>query len=222
MQRVRPGLSLLGAWRSRPIEPAASNGHWFIFVAIDYFTKWVEASSYKAVTKKVVADFLRDHIIKHQNSTTYRPQMNGAVEASNNNINKILRKIKENYKQWHKKLPFALIGYRATVRTSTGAIPYLLLHGTKAVIPAKVEIPSLRIIQEAELSDTEWVRNWYEQLALIDGERINATRHGQLYLNRLAIAFNKKVRSRQFTPRQWVLKRIFPHQDEAKGKFSPN
>ncbi|XP_070009941.1 uncharacterized protein [Nicotiana sylvestris] len=34
----------------------------FILVAIDYFTKWVEAASYKAVTKKVVAYFVRDHM----------------------------------------------------------------------------------------------------------------------------------------------------------------
>ncbi|XP_070020044.1 uncharacterized protein [Nicotiana sylvestris] len=35
----------------------------FILVAIDYFTKWVEATSYKAVTKKVVADFVLDWIV---------------------------------------------------------------------------------------------------------------------------------------------------------------
>ncbi|XP_070017731.1 uncharacterized protein [Nicotiana sylvestris] len=36
----------------RPIEPTTSNGNKFISVAIDYFTKWVEAASYKAMTKK--------------------------------------------------------------------------------------------------------------------------------------------------------------------------
>nr|XP_016506818.1 PREDICTED: ethylene-responsive transcription factor CRF1-like [Nicotiana tabacum] len=45
------------------------------------------------------------------------------------------------------------------VRTSTGATPYLLVYNTEVVIPAEVEIPSLRIIQEAELSDAEWVRD---------------------------------------------------------------
>ncbi|XP_070017252.1 uncharacterized protein [Nicotiana sylvestris] len=46
-----------------PIEPTASNGHRFILVAIYYFTTWVEAASYKAVTKKVIADFVKDCII---------------------------------------------------------------------------------------------------------------------------------------------------------------
>nr|XP_009604628.1 uncharacterized protein LOC104099362 [Nicotiana tomentosiformis] len=105
---------------------------------------------------------------------------------------------------------------------STGETPYLLVYGIVAVIPAEVEIPSLRIIQEAELNDAEWIQSPYEQLALIDGKRMNAVCHSQLYENRLVRAFNKMVRSRQFTPGQLVLKRIFPHQNEAKGKFSPN
>nr|XP_018627052.1 uncharacterized protein LOC108945512 [Nicotiana tomentosiformis] len=193
------GMDVIG-----PIEPGASNGHRFILVAKDYFTKWVEAASYKAVTKKVVADFVRDRIvcrfrlpnsiitdnaanlnsdlmiamcetfkIKHHNSTAYRPQMNGDVEAANKNIKQILRKMLDNYKQWHKKLPFSLLRYRTTVCTSTGATPYLLVYGTEVVIPVDVEIPSLRIIQEADLSDAEWVRRRYEQLALIDGKRMN-------------------------------------------------
>ena len=35
----------------------------FIWVTIDYFTKWVEANSYKSVTKKVVVDFIRNNWI---------------------------------------------------------------------------------------------------------------------------------------------------------------
>uniref|UniRef100_M1D637 Integrase n=1 Tax=Solanum tuberosum TaxID=4113 RepID=M1D637_SOLTU len=35
-------------------------------------------------------------------------------------------------------------------------------------------------------------------------------------------AFHKKVRARIFEIGQLVLKRIFPHQDEYKGKFAPN
>ena len=45
------------------IEPKASNGHRFILVAIDYFTKWVEAASYANVTKQVVVKFIKNNII---------------------------------------------------------------------------------------------------------------------------------------------------------------
>ncbi|XP_019251283.1 PREDICTED: uncharacterized protein LOC109230215 [Nicotiana attenuata] len=136
--------------------------------------KWVEAVTFKAVTKKVVVDFvhsniicrfgipktiitdnatnLNSHLMKevceqfkimHRHSTPYQPKANGAVEAANKNIKKILRKMIQGSWQWHEKLPFALLGYRTTVRTSVGATPYLLVYGTEAVIPAEVEIPSL-------------------------------------------------------------------------------
>ncbi|XP_070013188.1 uncharacterized protein [Nicotiana sylvestris] len=148
--------------------------------------------------------------------------MNGAIEATNKNIKKILRKMIEKYKQWQEKLLFALLGYRTTVCTSIGATPYMLVYGTKEVITAEVEIPSLRIIQEADLDDTEWVKSRYEQLALIDGKRMNAVCHGQLYQNRMFRAFNKRIKPKQFTSGQLVLKKVFSHQDEAKGKFFSN
>nr|XP_009780409.1 PREDICTED: uncharacterized protein LOC104229454 [Nicotiana sylvestris] len=58
--------SLFVAWRMDMIGPinfAASNKPHFILVAIDYFTKWVEVSAYKAITKKVVADFVCNNIV---------------------------------------------------------------------------------------------------------------------------------------------------------------
>ncbi|XP_070025988.1 uncharacterized protein [Nicotiana sylvestris] len=123
------GMDVIG-----PIEPTASNGHRFILVAIYYFTKWVEAASYKAITKKVVADFVNDRIVCRLGVPESIITDNAA------NLNSDLMKA---------------IWYRTTVCTSTEATPYMLVYGTEAVIPSKVEIPSLRVIQEAELSDVE-------------------------------------------------------------------
>ena len=52
------GIDMIGE-----IRPTASNGLRFILVAIDYFTKWVEATSYATVTKNVVARFIRHNLI---------------------------------------------------------------------------------------------------------------------------------------------------------------
>ena len=108
--------------------------------------------------------------IAHQNSTPYRPKANGAIEAANKNIKKILRKMVQGSRQCHEKLPFVLLGYCTTVRTSTGATPYLLVYGTEAVIPAEVEIPSLRVIVKAEIDDDEWVKTRLEHLSLIEAK----------------------------------------------------
>ncbi|KAI5437044.1 hypothetical protein KIW84_023239 [Lathyrus oleraceus] len=48
--------------------------------------------------------------IAHHNSSPYRPKMNGAVEAANQNIKKIIQKMVVTYKDWHEMLPFALHG----------------------------------------------------------------------------------------------------------------
>lgn len=46
------------------VEPKATNGHQFILVAIDYFTKWVEVVSYFNVTKQVIARLIKKGIIQ--------------------------------------------------------------------------------------------------------------------------------------------------------------
>lgn len=52
------GIDVVG-----PIPRKASNGHQYIIVAIDYFTKWVEAASLAHVTMKNMARFVQRDII---------------------------------------------------------------------------------------------------------------------------------------------------------------
>ena len=59
-------------------------------------------------------------------------------------------------------------------------------------------------------------------MSLIKEKKLASVCHGQLYQRRMARAYNKKVRPRNFEVCQLVLRRILPHQVEAKGKFSPN
>ncbi|XP_033514947.1 uncharacterized protein [Nicotiana tomentosiformis] len=107
----------------------------------------------------------------------------------------------DNHRQWYEKLSFTLLDYRTTVRTYTGYTPYMLVYGTEDVIPAEVEIPSLRVIQEAKLDDAEWIRVRQEKLMLIDEKRMDTVCHGQLYQSSMSSAFNKRVKPHQFTPR---------------------
>ncbi|XP_027184085.1 uncharacterized protein K02A2.6-like [Coffea eugenioides] len=157
--------------------------------------------------------------VRHRNSTIYRPQMNGAVEATNK---KIILKMTEPQRDWHEKPSYALMAYKTTIMTSIGATPYSLMYGMEAVLPAEVKIPSLRILMEAQIEETEWIKECHERLSLIDEKMLNAVCHGQCYQQRTARAYNKKVKSRLFEVGDKVLKRILPMQEEAKGKFAPN
>lgn len=96
--------------------------------------------------------------INHQNSTAYRPKMNGAIEAANKNIKKILQKMIETYRDWHEKLPFALFAYQTSIRSSTKATPFSLVYGMEAILPVEIQVPSLRVLMETELEEADWVQ----------------------------------------------------------------
>ncbi|XP_047313953.1 uncharacterized protein LOC124917607 [Impatiens glandulifera] len=239
------GIDIIGK-----IHPHASNGHEFISVAIDYFTKWVEASSFKILKSSHVAKFIRNNIIsrygvphsmisdngrhfqgnvlellrefkiEHHKSSPYRPQTNGAVEAANKNVISILKKTTQTYRDWHEKLPYALWGYRTTAWTSTGETPYSLVYGMEAVQPIELELPTLRVLLESHVIEEDWLKSRYDQLSLMEDRRLDALCKTQAYQQRMARAFNKKVKPRHLVVGDLVLRKTRELQD-PRGKFQP-
>ena len=90
----------------------------------------------------------------------------------------------------------------------------------EAVLPIEVKIPSLQILQEAELEEVEWVEDRCVQLNLIDEHRLQAIHHAQCYQKRMARSYQKRVRPRSFMPSDLVLRAI--HLPDSRGKFQPN
>ena len=160
--------------------------------------------------------------IKHHNSAPYRLKMNGAAKAANKNVKKIVAKMTNRNKDWHKKFSFTLYSYRTVVRTSVGATLFSLVYWMEAVLPIEVEISSLRALMEAKLEEAVWVQARYDQLNLIEEKRLKALCHGQLYQKRMMRAHDKKVRPWQFRKRDLVLKKILPNQQDQRGKWAPN
>uniref|UniRef100_A0A2N9I3U3 Integrase catalytic domain-containing protein n=1 Tax=Fagus sylvatica TaxID=28930 RepID=A0A2N9I3U3_FAGSY len=197
------GMDVIGA-----ITPKASNGHEFILVAIDYFTKTTSSAVTECqrmlitdnasnLNNRMMDQLCQQFKIQHHNSAPYRPKMNGAVEAANKNVKKILSKMTETYKDWHEHLPYALCAYRTSVRTSVGATPYSL----KKPNGPKPGMSSLNFIDE---------------------KRLAALCHGQLYQRRIERAYNKKARPRTFQPGDLVLKKRNMALSDPRGKFAPS
>ncbi|RVW75495.1 Gypsy retrotransposon integrase-like protein 1, partial [Vitis vinifera] len=241
------GIDIIGK-----ISPKSSSGHEFILVAIDYFTKWVEAASYARLTSSGVASFIRSHIIcrygvphelisdrgvhfraevdtlvqrygiRHHRSSAYRPQTNGAVEAANKNIKRILRRMVETSRDWSEKLPFALWAYRTSFRTSTGATPYSLVYGMEAMLPVEIEMGSLRVALEQQIPEADWAQARFDQLNLLDERRLRAADHVRAYQRKMARAFKKRVKPRPLQIGDLVLKVIRGLIRDPRGKFRPN
>ena len=119
-------------------------------VAIDYFSRWIEVESFATLKAKQMAKFIEKSLIciygvphhivtdngvqfqaetaellqrygiEHHKSSPYRSQTNGAVEAANKNVKRILLKMVKTYKDLSEYLPFALWGYRTTTLTTIG------------------------------------------------------------------------------------------------------
>ncbi|WJZ91335.1 hypothetical protein VitviT2T_010416 [Vitis vinifera] len=241
------GIDIIGK-----ISLKSSSGHEFILVAIDYFTKWVEAASYARLTSYGVASFIRSHIIcrygvphelisdrgvhfrakvdtlvkrysiRHHRSSTYRPQTNGAVEAANKNIKRILRRMVETSRDWSEKLPFALWAYRTSFRTSTGATPYSLVYDMEAVLPVEIEMGSLRVALKQQIPEADWAQARFDQLNLLDERRLRATNHVHAYQRKMARAFKKRVRPRLLRIGDLVLKVIRGLIRDPRRKFRRN
>ncbi|RVW70315.1 Pol polyprotein [Vitis vinifera] len=215
------GIDIIGK-----ISPKSSSGHEFILVAIDYFTKWVEAASYARLTSSGVASFIRSHIIcrygvphelisnrgvhfraevdalvqrhgiRHHRSSTYRPQTNEVVEAANKNIKRILRKM--------------------------AATPYSLVYGMEAVLPVEIEMGSLRVALEQQIPETEWAQARFDQLNLLDERRLRAADHVRAYQRKMARAFKKRVKPRPLYVGDLVLRVIRGLIRDPRGKFRPS
>ncbi|XP_057948197.1 uncharacterized protein LOC131143849 [Malania oleifera] len=85
------GMDVIG-----PISPKASNGHRFIFVAINYFTKWVEAASYSSVTQNVVSRFVKRGLI-----CRYKIPERIIIDNAKNLNNAIITKLCNQFKVKH-------------------------------------------------------------------------------------------------------------------------
>ena len=109
-----------------------------------------------------VDTLVQEYGIQHHQSSAYRPQTNRAVEAANKNIKRILRKMVETYRDWLEKLPFTLWAYHTSFRTSTGATPYSLVYGMEAVLLVEIEMGSLRVALENQMSETESALSRYD------------------------------------------------------------
>ncbi|VFQ80735.1 unnamed protein product [Cuscuta campestris] len=143
---ARWGIDLVG------ILPRGTGNNTYLVVAIDYFTKWVEA------TPQIITDngtqfeaggfneFLQSWGIGHSYAAVGYPQTNGQVENTNRTImDGLKKKIMECKSAWVEELPYILWTYRTTPRKATGETPFSLTYGFEARAPAETSLLSYRV-----------------------------------------------------------------------------
>ncbi|XP_028551816.1 uncharacterized protein LOC110108077 [Dendrobium catenatum] len=158
-------------------------------------------------------------------SSIYYPRANGLAEAFNKILVKLLKKIlSKNKREWHTKMTEALWAYRTTYKTPTKATPYSLMFGVEAVLLLEVELPSLRVAVQNELTQEQNARLRMEELDALDKIRLQAQQNLEIYRARMTKSFDRMVRPRSFQEGELVMvqrRPIIPH-PKIGGKFVSN
>ena len=164
---IRVGLGIVGPLTATP------NGNKYLFVLVDYFTKWVEAKVTKTIDANDVIEFLKDVFSRHglpeviitdnwrqfilgitkamvdlygswiRFITPRHPEANGQVENTNHEIEKVLRYICDKQENWDELLPSALWALWTSKSSVTGFSSFELLYGRKDLWPLSVLLPDL-------------------------------------------------------------------------------
>ncbi|KAL1352204.1 hypothetical protein AAHE18_06G150000 [Arachis hypogaea] len=204
-----------------PINPQLM-GKKLILVAIESFTKWVEAVAIREANAEAVVRFIKENIIcrfglpsvlvsdngthfyqiKHHKSSPTTPQGNGQAEAINKSILKILTKVVINaHKIWSEYLPLALWAYKTTRHGTIEVTPFSLVYRVEAVLPAEIEVPIARMLLD-EARDSEVELQELEEKREVVGSKMEE------YHRRLALAYDKHVWPRVFLEGELVLKSV--------------
>jgi hypothetical protein len=170
-------------------------------------------------------EFAKEMGFKLLTSTPYYAQANGQVEAANKVIIGLIKKhVGKKQKNWHKTLDQALWACRTSHKESTNTTPFQLTFGHDAVLPVEVYLQSVRIQREGEIpSDLYW-EMMINELVDLDEERLHALEVLRRQKERVARAYNKRVKSKTFTTNDLVWKVILPmdRKNKALGKWSPH
>ncbi|GJU45740.1 reverse transcriptase domain-containing protein [Tanacetum coccineum] len=115
----------------------------FLVVAVDYFTKWVEAEPLATVTGKNILKFVWKNIMCHFGIPGIIISDNGKQFAKN--PFRLKTRLGNAKGLWMEELPKFLWAYQTTAHTGNNCTPFSLVYGSKAVLPPKIGLPTFRI-----------------------------------------------------------------------------
>ncbi|XP_055960921.1 uncharacterized protein LOC126674900 [Mercurialis annua] len=155
--------------------------------------RYIITDNGKEFSNKAMDTLCVEFKFEQYNSFVYNAPANGLAKAFNKTLCSLLKKnVSRTKRDWHERPGEALCAYRITHRTATGATPYSLVYGTKAVVPLECQVPSLRIAIQEGLSSDENARLRLKELEALDEKGLEAQQRLECYQARMSKAFNKK------------------------------
>ncbi|GJY88584.1 reverse transcriptase domain-containing protein [Tanacetum coccineum] len=186
------GMDILG-----PL-PRASRKLKFIIVAIDYFTKWIEAKPLARITKK---------------------DANRLVERANKSLMEgIKARLGMERAGWVDEIPNVLWAHRTSLKQSNGETPFSLTYGSEVVILAEIGMPTHRTMMIREYENEDDLRL---NMDLLQERREAAAIREAKYKTKMEQYYNQKVRPMSFKLDEYVFQKNEANRVEDQGKLGP-
>src|SRR6266508_860772 len=174
---------------------------------------------------KGVKEFAESYGIKMLNSSPYYTQANGQAESSNKILIKLIKKkIEEHLRRWHEALSEALWAHKISRHGATKVTPYELVYGQEAVLPVEVNLAALRFAKQNGLSAEDYQSLMMDNIDEVADKCMIALKDIEKEKLRVATAYNKKVKLKNFQVSDLVWKVILPigSRDRKIGKWYPS
>jgi hypothetical protein len=175
----------------RPLK-RTTGGFTLLLIAIDKFSKWIEAHPITSIRSEQAVLFFTDIVhrfgvpncIITDNGTQFtgtwshirvlwsvvaHPKTNGQVERANDMVlqglkPRIFDKLNNTRQKWAAELPSVLWSLRTTPSRATGFTPFFLVYGSEAMLPTDVEYRSPRLRAYNEQNNDATRENALDQL----------------------------------------------------------
>nr|GEX83031.1 reverse transcriptase domain-containing protein [Tanacetum cinerariifolium] len=214
----------------------------FLIVAMDYFTKWIEAKLVATITGAQVKKFVWDNIvcrfglpgeIVSENEKQFRDnlfkdrceklsihQCLASVKHSQANgiVERANRSLGKGIKARLEEVSHVLWAHHTMIKSSNGETPFSLTYEAEAVIPVEIGMPTLRTAEVDMIKNTEALEI---NLDLLEEKREQAAIQEERSKAKIERYYNARVRSTSFRPRDLVYLNNEASHVEDGGKLGP-
>ncbi|XP_073019398.1 uncharacterized protein [Primulina eburnea] len=118
--------------------------------------------------------------------------------------------MEENPRDWPMLLSETLWAYRTSKRTANGVSTFSLTFGHDAVLPLEINVPSMRVAKQNELSLEHYNEAMIMELKELDELRIQAYNALLLQKQKVARIYNKRIKKKSFHEGEILWKAILP------------
>ncbi|XP_050875885.1 uncharacterized protein LOC127079541 [Lathyrus oleraceus] len=127
-------------------------------------------------------------------------------------------------KNWHKTLDQALWACRTSPKEATNTTPFQLTFGHDAVLPVEIYLQSVRIQRQGEIQSDLYWEMMMNELVDLDEERLHALEVLRRQKERVARAYNKRVKGKTFTMNDlvWKVILLMDRKNKTLGKWYPH